>query len=165
MLHRAALVAATCLALLASSAALRAQTPDPARVAAAKEMMQSAGVAKQFDEVMPLLARQLSASFIAVAPDKADEIRQVFSELAAKFVDRKNELIDKIAAAYADQLTLDELNAIAAFYRSPVGAKFVEVQPQMMRKAMALGQRWGAQIGREIEEEARRELQRRGIPL
>ena len=114
---------------------------------------------------MPLLARQLSASFIAVAPDKADEIRQVFSELAAKFVDRKNELIDEIAAAYADQLTLDELNAIAAFYRSPVGAKFVEVQPQMMRKAMALGQRWGAQIGREIEEEARRELQKRGIPL
>ena len=89
MLHRAALVAATCLALLASSAALRAQTPDPARVAAAKKMMQSAGVAKQFDEVMPLLARQLSASFIAVAPDKADEIRQVFSELAAKFVDRR----------------------------------------------------------------------------
>jgi hypothetical protein len=165
MLHRAALVAATCLAFLASSAALRAQTRDPARVAAAKEMMQSAGVAKQFDEVMPLLARQLSASFIAVAPDKADEIRQVFTELAAKFVDRKNELIDEIATAYADQLTLDELNAIAAFYRSPVGAKFVEVQPQMMRKAMALGQRWGAQIGREIEEEARRELQKRGIPL
>ena len=27
------------------------------------------------------------------------------------------------------------------------------------------GQRWGAQLGREIEEEARRELKRRGVPL
>jgi hypothetical protein len=30
---------------------------------------------------------------------------------------------------------------------------------------MALGQRWGAQLGREIEEEARRELKKRGIEL
>jgi hypothetical protein len=30
---------------------------------------------------------------------------------------------------------------------------------------MALGQRWGAQIGREIEAEARRELKKRGIDL
>ena len=41
----------------------------------------------------------------------------------------------------------------------------MEVQPQMMRQAMALGQRWDAQIGREIEAEARRELQKRGVPL
>ena len=30
---------------------------------------------------------------------------------------------------------------------------------------MALGQRWGAQIGREIEQEARKELKKRGIEL
>jgi hypothetical protein len=165
MFDRAALVAATCFAVLALSLPLRAQGPDATRVAAAREMMQAAGVARQFDEVMALLARQLSAGFIAVAPDKADEIRQVFSELSAKFVDRKSELIDQIATAYAEQLSLDELTAINAFYRSPAGIKFVEVQPQMMRQAMALGQRWGAQIGREIEAEARRELQKRGIPL
>jgi uncharacterized protein len=168
MLQRLALIAA-CMAMLALPATLQAQAqapaPDAARVTAAKEMMQVAGVAKQFDEVMPLLARQLSTAFVAVAPDKAEEIRQVFSELATKFVDRKSELIDQIATAYAEQLTLDELTAITAFYRSPPGVKFIEVQPQMMRQAMTLGQRWGAQIGREIEAEARRELQKRGIPL
>ena len=93
------------------------------------------------------------------------QVRQVFTELSAKFVDRKAELIDQIALAYAEQLTLEQLSAITDFYRSPAGAKFVEVQPQMMRKAMALGQRWGAEIGREIEAEARRELQKRGVPL
>ena len=30
---------------------------------------------------------------------------------------------------------------------------------------MVLGQRWGAQLGREIEEEARKELKKRGIEL
>jgi hypothetical protein len=165
MSYRAAAAAVTFLALLALPTSVRAQAPDAARLAAAKDMMQVAGVAKQFDEIMPMLARQLSQGFVAVAPDKADEIREVFNQLAIKFVNRKGELIDQIAAAYAEQLTLEELAAITAFYRSPAGLKFIEVQPQVMRQAMALGQRWGAQLGREIEEEARKELKKRGIEL
>ena len=50
----------------------RAQAPDAARLAAAKELMEVAGVAKQFDEVMPLLTDQLSAELRGVAPDKAE---------------------------------------------------------------------------------------------
>ena len=61
--------------------------------------MQVAGVAKQFDEVMPVLAQRLGEAFVAVAPDKADEIREVFKQVAIKFVDRKGELIDQIAGA------------------------------------------------------------------
>jgi hypothetical protein len=148
------LAAALALALSAAifSAPSQAQSADPARLAAAREMMEVAGVAKQFDELMPLLAQQLSQSFMAVAPEKAEEIRQVFAQLPAKFIDRKGELIDA-------------LGAVSAFYRSPAGAKLLAVQPQIARQSMALGQRWGAQIGREIEQEARKELKKRGIEL
>ena len=79
------LAAALALALSAAifSAPSQAQTADPARLAAAREMMEVAGVAKQFDELMPLLAQQLSQSFMAVAPEKAEEIRQVFANFPA----------------------------------------------------------------------------------
>ena len=127
--------------------------------------MQVAGVAKQFDEVMPHLTRQLAEGFVAVAPDKAGEIREVFAQLAVKFVDRKGELIDQIAAVYAEKLELEDLSAIIGFYKSPAGIKFIAVQPDIMRQSMILGQRWGAQLGREIEEEARQELRKRGVPL
>jgi hypothetical protein len=60
-------------------------------------MMQIAGVAKQFDEAMPYLMRQLAQSFTAIAPDRGTEIGKVFGQLAAKFVDREGELIDEIA--------------------------------------------------------------------
>ena len=163
MTKRMSLLAAVLLALFVPGAV--AQAPDAARLAAAKEMMNVAGVARQFDEVMPLLTRQLSEGFVAVAPERADEIREVFKQLSVKFIDRKGELMDQVAAVYAEQLTHDELTAIAAFYRSPAGTKFIAIQPQVMRQAMALGQRWGAQLGREIEEEARRELKKRGIEL
>lgn len=160
-----ALVAA--LAVLAFAVApARSQAPDAAaRVAAAKEMMEVAGVAKQFDQVMPLLAQQLSQGFVALAPEKAAEIREVFAQMAVKFVDRKGELIEKISLLYAEALTADELTAIIAFYKSPAGVRFIAVQPDIMRQSMALGQRWGAEIGRDIELEARKELKKRGIDL
>ena len=158
---------ALALALWASlfSAPLAAQAPDAARLAAAREMMQVAGVAKQFDELMPLLAQQLSQSFVAIAPEKADEIRQVFAQLPTKFIDRKGELIDEVASLYAQELSVEELAAVSAFYKSPAGARLLAVQPQIARQSMALGQRWGARIGREIEQEARKELKKRGIEL
>ena len=48
---------------------------------------------------------------MAVAPDKANEIREVFAQLAVKFVDRKGELIDQIAVVYAEKLAMEELTA------------------------------------------------------
>ncbi|HJU30704.1 MAG TPA: DUF2059 domain-containing protein [Hyphomicrobiaceae bacterium] len=165
MSHRPAAIAIVILLSLAAPPTTRAQTPDAARLAAAKNLMDVAGVAKQFDEMMPLLIRQLTQSFVSVAPDRAEEIRQVFAQLNTRFIDRKGELIDQIAVVYAERLTLDDLAAIVAFYTSPAGIRFVSAQPDIMRQSMMLGQRWGAQIGREIEEEARRELKKRGIDL
>lgn len=163
---RALLLAAALFALPLSFYSARAQTaPDAARLAAAKEMMEVAGVARQFEEVMPVLLKQLAQGFVAVAPEKAEEIREVFTQLGGKFIDRKGELIDQVATLYAEQLSLEELTAVAGFYRSPAGMKMIAIQPLMMRQAMLLGQRWGAELGREIEEEARREVKKRGIQL
>ena len=162
---RALLLAAALALLVGAPAAVRAQAPATDRLALAKDLMAASGVAKQFDEVMPVLAERLSEAFVAVAPQKADEIREVFSQVTVRFIDRKGELIDQIAALYAEKLTHEDLDAIVAFYKSPTGIRFVALQPEMTRQAMSLGQRWGAQIGREIEEEARRELKKRGIEL
>src|ERR1700690_924538 len=51
---------------------------DPARLAAAKELLVAAGSAKQFDIVVPLLAQQLEAAFVNLKPDHAAEIRDIF---------------------------------------------------------------------------------------
>ena len=51
------------------------------------------------------------------------------------------------------------------FYSTGVGAKFVGLLPELTQQSMLLGQRWGAQIGREIESEARVELRKRGVNI
>ncbi len=162
---RAALLSVTLIVAAALAGTSLAQGPDPARVAAAKQMMEAAGAARQFDEAMPLIANQMSQSFMRLAPEKGKEIAEVFQQLVPRFLDKKGILLEQIAGLYAADLTLEELNGIVAFYKSPVGAKFAAVQPGIMRQSMALGQRWGQQIGIELDAEVRRELKKRGIEL
>jgi hypothetical protein len=156
---------AVCMLAAAWPAVAPAQAPDAARRAAAKEMMQVAGAASQFEQVMPLMAGQLSETFKNLAPDKAAEIDDVLRQLMPRFMHRKNELLDQIAGLYAAELDLDELKGIVAFYKSPAGAKFASVQPGILRQSMVIGQRWGRSIGSEFAEEVRRELKKRGIDL
>jgi hypothetical protein len=153
------------LALAATGQAVRAQGADPARLAAAREMLQAARVEQQFEQMMPILLDRLRESFRAMAPDSRAAIDTVFEEMEKKFLSRRDELINDVAALYAQKLDTEELKAVTAFYKSGAGAKFIAVQPQIMQEAMAAGHRWGQKIAREMEEEARRELKKRGIEL
>ncbi len=146
-------------------AATYAQAPDRARIEAAKEMMRVSGATKQFDQAVPLMFDQLARTFTQMAPAKGKEIREVFDQMIPRFMQRKGELIDQIAELYATEMTLEDLNAVIAFYRSPVGVRFADLQPKIMRDSMVLGQRWGERLGSELQEEARRELRRRGINM
>src|SRR5436305_1461 len=82
---------------------------DPARLAAAKELMVVAGSAKQFDIVVPLIAQQLEGAFVNLKPEHSAQIKDVFRLMPARFSERKNELLDQIAVLYAQRLSTEEL--------------------------------------------------------
>ena len=44
---------------------------------------------------------------------------------------RLNELIDALAAGYARNFTVDELNVITAFYATPTGQKLTQMTPTL----------------------------------
>jgi len=126
-------IAVATLAIAAISVPTRAQSPDPARLAAAKDMMEASRVDKQFEQVIPHLLDRLKESFRAVAPDKRGVIDGVFEQMQSKFISRRGELLDEIAALYALRLEAAEMKVVAEFYRSPVGSKLIDVQPQIMQ--------------------------------
>jgi hypothetical protein len=138
---------------------------DPARFAAAKELLVVVGSAKQFDVVVPLITQQLENAFVNLKPDHAAEIKDVFRAIPEKFSQRKQELLDEVAAIYAGKLTADEINEIIKFYKTPIGAKFVQLQPELVQQSMQLGQAWGRKIGQEIDQEVRKQLKDRGVPI
>jgi len=153
------------LSVTAPATSFAQKDVDPARLAAAKELLVVAGSAKQFEVVVPLITQQLESAFVNLKPDHAAEIKDVFRAMPEKFSQRKQELLDQVAVLYAERLTADELNELIKFYKSPIGAKFIQLQPELVQQSMQLGQAWGRKIGQEIDQEVRKQLKERGVPI
>jgi hypothetical protein len=158
------LAALQCL-LLASIAGAQTNPRSPESIEAAKALMAAMGQDKQFDTVIGTMMQGMSNIFKQRNPGAAKEIDDVMQSMARKFMARKSEVVDMVAPLVADRFTVAEMNEIAAFYRSPIGQKFVVEQLGIGQKSMMLGMEWGRRIGEEVEAEARRELKQRGVDL
>ncbi len=145
--------------------AAHAEAADADRLAAAKDLMEITGAAKQFDIVLPLIMQQIENAFVQLKPEHADVIKEIFKLASTKFSERKQEAFDQVAIVFAEAFTAGEIREIVAFYRTPVGAKLIKAQPEIAQKTLAIGQAWGRKIGQDIDQEVRRELKNCGIAL
>jgi hypothetical protein len=136
------------------AAVICALSPDSAR----------AQTAAQPDAEKTRLARQLVAT--AHLADQAMQVieqaiptqRAANPRIPAEFWDRfiaqararRGELEEEYVKLYDRNFTSAELKGMIAFYESPIGKRFVEVQPTLMREGMAMGQEWGTRIGSDV---------------
>jgi hypothetical protein len=156
----ASLIAAFAL-LGAAPAFAQAQSPDPAALAAAREMFDAMNYRKTTDAMMGQFVQGLGKALhdgaeasIMANPKTTPEQKKVAqakmeAELPA-MIDRVRALVSDptlteeietaTVALYARTFSADELNQIAAFYRTPVGAKTLAVMPQLMGEGMQIGQ-------------------------
>jgi uncharacterized protein len=165
MSHARCVLIAVVLSLVVGHPVVAQPRSSEDAMAAGRAFVDASGAAAQFDQVMPLMADQMSKAFRSLAPDGAREIDEAMGEVVKRFITRKSELIDEIAAIYADKLSVEDLREITQFYQTGAGRRMVEALPEVTRRAAAVGQTWGQRIGAEIANEMRRELRRRGIDL
>ena len=75
-----------------------------------------------------------------------------FMEKFADEVD-PNELVELIVPIYKQHYDLETLKAVASFYESPTGRKFVAEQPVVAAEAQAAGTKWGQELAKRVMEE------------
>ena len=127
-------------------AAVRAQTaasPDSAKVRLVRKLVTTARLTDQALQVI----EQGIASQRATNPRIPAAFWDRFLEQARA---RRGELEEGYVTMYDHSFTPAEIQGMIAFYESPVGKRFMEVQPQLMKEGMALGQQWGARIGADV---------------
>ena len=71
-------------------------------------------------------------------------------------------MVDDLAQLQARAFTKAELEEILAFSKSPTGQKMIRLTPSLAQAGMALGQRYGKQMGDELTEKVKTELRKRG---
>jgi hypothetical protein len=141
------------------------EKPSAASLSAAHELIVATGASKQFEAVVPMMVQQLEPILLQMAPGKEAEIKEIAALIVKRFAERKSEMIEIIANVYARKLTEPEMKDLTAFFSKGAGAAFIAKQPEILTESMAAGQQWGQNIGVEIEQQIREELQKRGIKI
>jgi len=152
-----------CIAMCLSAAVpVRAQSPDPEALAAARELLVAMRFSDQFKAIMPTVLRALKPAIVQNRPEVERDFDAVVPLLMEGMSTRLNELGEGTAVIYAANFTTAELRDITAFYRTPTGQKFLQKAPAVMQQSMAMGQRFGQAISGELQSRMTEELRKRG---
>jgi hypothetical protein len=79
-----------------------------------------------------------------------------FMEKFSEEVD-PNELVELIVPIYKQHYDLETLKAVASFYESPSGKKFVAEQPAVAAEAQAAGTKWGQELAKRVMDQMQKE--------
>jgi hypothetical protein len=138
-----ALIAVACIVVPSFAEAQSAATADTAKARVIRQLISKARLA---DQALQAIEQQMPAQR-ASNPRVPDVFWDRFLEQARA---RRGELEDGYVALYDRNFTTAELKELLAFYDSPIGKRFLEVQPVLMREGIALGQEWGTRIGADV---------------
>ena len=159
---RRVLVIVTAVALLVIVRPALAQAPSPDVRAAAKELVETMRMADQFKVIVPMMLQQFKSSIVQGRADVERDYDALAPRMLPLFDARMEEIIAGIAAVYATHFTADELRQMAAFYRTPVGQKLLQVLPKVTQDVMTVGGKIGEQVGAEANRRMIEELRKKG---
>ena len=75
----------------------------------------------------------------------------------------KGSFYEVIYPIYHKYLTIEDIKALIAFYKTPVGKKTITVLPQLTQESMHAGQVWGQSLGPIIQKRLAKRFEEEGI--
>jgi hypothetical protein len=137
---------------------LRAQDVTDDQIKAARAAIAAINATNGFDNILPSLAERLKTTLIQSSPNYEDLISTTVDGKALELAARRADLEREAATIYAKTFTVDQLNAITAFYTSDAGKKLLNDGPIASREMVKAADIWAAGISRDLNAAATKEL-------
>jgi uncharacterized protein len=153
--------------LVAAPAVAQTAAPEPtaAQAALGRDIIVASGVAKSFSLVIPQYLDQIATRLTQTRPDLIKDLNVVLEQIKPEFDKRVDAIIDQGAKLYAQRMSEDQLKQVAAFFKSPAGAKYVEIQPALLNDLFVAMQGWSQQISADMMTRVREEMKKKGHEL
>jgi uncharacterized protein len=139
-------LAAPCFAEAPPPAPAATAAVDPARIAAARDLLEVTGVTKQLDLMMDAMKKGFADGAKAETSDVGKKLSADFDASMAKFMSYKDDMLKDFAVLYAETFTAEEMKTVADFYRSGTGAKFIALTPSLMQKGSVIGMKYSQKV-------------------
>lgn len=144
-------VVAVALVLATAGAAAQKAPPDPARMAAARDLMIVMGSDKQLDGMFMAVGQGMAQGAQAAGgADAAANAKQMLDKFIARFQQYRAQMLDEMAALYAERFSAEELKAVADFYRGGPGAKFIASMPELMQAGSQIGMAYTQKVMQDL---------------
>jgi uncharacterized protein len=140
--------------LLFSICASPAQTPSPDAMTAARSLVTTMKLSDQYKALLPAVLLTLRPALTQDRPEIERDYDAMMPMIVDAFTPYYNAMVDDIATVYANNFTVGELREIEAFYRQPVGQKFLEKAQAITQQSMQVGQ----DVSRKAAEDLRTRL-------
>ena len=162
---RTSRLAATSVALFMLASPVFAQTqPSASHLALAREVAVSSGMTRSFDAMVEPFLDQLQQMNVT-RPEIRQDLAQVVTQLRPELEQQKQKMVDSAARAFAVRMSEPELKEVAAFYKTPAGKKYVEMQPLLLDDIVKELATWTQTVSEYVMIRARAEMAKRGHQL
>lgn len=118
--------------------------PSAAKMKDIRKLTRLMGADKMANQLVEQLMAALKQSYPKVSQARWKKIRKKASV---------NSFLNEVAKVYDRHLTHAEVRELMAFFMSPVGRKFVSIQPKLFQESMEIGNRWGQRVTQQITKE------------
>ena len=151
--------------LLLSVGVARAQTPSPEAMAAARELVTTLKLSDQYKALLPVILLGLKPALTQDRPEIERDYETMLPAVADAYAPFYDAMVDSIATVYANTFSVDELRQLEAFYRQPVGQKFLEKSPALRQQSVQIGQDTGRKATEDLRARLTELLRQKGHKL
>lgn len=135
---------------------------SPSHLAAARALVIACGMSRSFSSIIPQFLDQIGSSLTQTRPELRTDLSAVLTQIKPEFDKQVDEMIDMAAQIYAKQMSEPDLKAAVAFFDSPAGKKYVEMQPAFVSEIVTAMQGWQGKISTDMMTRVREEMKKRG---
>ncbi len=141
---------------------------EPAHDRAIRQLIVATGALEIGEQFANAVSMQMSQALRQSNPDVPPRAFDIIQEEVMGVISEELEngsFENQIVPVYAKYFSLDEVEELLAFYRTPIGQKTIEVMPLLTQESMQIGQSWGISIGPIIGQRVSRRLAAEGIEV
>jgi hypothetical protein len=123
---------------------------EESHLAVAREVVTSSGMARSFEAVIPQMQEGLLRQY-GRNPALLDDAAEVLEELQPEMQLQRRAMVNRAARVIAARLSEEELTAIAAFFATPAGTRWVETQPVVLEGLISEMQEWSQELNEYLQ--------------
>src|SRR5438067_629374 len=160
---RIMMIALAATTLMASAGAQ--QQPSPTAIATARELLDLEGANNLYSGSLDSVIDRVRGVFLQTNPALTKDLDEAVTQLRGEYRPRVNEVANDVARFYALRFTEQELKDMLAFFRTPLGKKYLTEKPKLLDETFGRLQQWQDRISEDVLIKVRAEMRKKGHNL